>query len=66
MAYTEFSYDAEKAWCNNNIRQLVATDRQTDGSNKYNDYRKDWWGFEQLVTISLQIDKKHCSDLNNE
>ena len=65
MAYTEFSYDAEKAWCNNSIQDLVLSDRQADGSYKYNGERKDWYGFEQLATTSLKIDHQTCTNLNS-
>ncbi len=66
MAYNEFSYDAEKAWCNSSIQDMIKSNRDSDGSGKYNDFRTDWWGFQQLVTISLKLDNKNCDKLNNE
>lgn len=64
MAYREFSYDAEKAYCNNDIQSLIKSDRQYDG-NLTGD-KASWWGFTQLTESFLQTDNKQCFDLDKE
>jgi len=65
LAYMEFGYDAEKAYCNNNIKNLIISDRQTDPDKTYN-YKTSWYGFEQLAISFLKIDNVPCSALDKE
>lgn len=64
MAYIELSYDIEKAWCNNDVKNLIGKLRKVDnnpsGPNAF------YSGFEQLATQCLSRDKITCPDLDNK
>jgi hypothetical protein len=64
MAYYEFGYDLEKAWCSQDVQKLIATARKADnntcGPNCF------YIGFENMAKYSLSRDKKSCSDMDKE
>jgi len=64
LAYDEFSYDVEKAFCNNDIRQhirdLRSKDKDKTGPNSF------YWGFTTLAEQFLKRDNKTCVDLDKQ
>lgn len=64
MAYDEFSYDVENAWCNKDVQSDIASARKDDGILSGPD--SFFYGFEQLASSSLATDHKGCSDLDRE
>ena len=64
MAYDELGYDAEKAWCNRDVKRVIDEVRKVDriksGPNAF------YAGFEKLATYSLLKDKKKCEDIDKE
>lgn len=64
MAYNEFDYDAEKAWCNKDIYNYIMESRKEDGN--YTGYKAFYSAFEQMTKQFLTIDKKACADLDKE
>lgn len=64
MAYDEFGYDLEKAWCNIDVQQVINEDRKVDeilsGPNAF------YNGFELLAEYSLRHDNKDCSAMGRE
>jgi hypothetical protein len=64
MAYDELSYDAEKAWCNKDVRKIIADARKAD--KIYSGPKAFYSGFEEFAKFSLSKDKKKCSDVDEE
>lgn len=64
MAYNEFAYDAEKAWCNNDIRNYIFESRKADGN--YTGYKAFYSALENMTKQFLKDDRKTCSDLDKE
>jgi hypothetical protein len=64
MAYDEFSYNAEKAYCNDDVRTVINRDRQTDsissGTTAF------YSGFEALAKSFLARDRRTCGILDGE
>jgi hypothetical protein len=59
MAYDEFSYDAEKAYCNQDIQGDIARDRQeaeiATGTDAF------WSGFQSMTIAFLNKDRYTCT-----
>lgn len=64
MAYNEFSYSAEKAWCNNDVRNYIKDSRKAD--KIYTGNKAFYIAFEMMTRRFLVIDGKTCSDLDKE
>ena len=64
MAYNEFAYIMEKAWCNQDVRNFINDSRIFDKnipeSNIY------YIEFEKMAKYSLLKDNKTCSDIDKE
>lgn len=64
MAYNEFSYDAEKAYCNQDVQYEISSDRATDptatGTAVF------WQGFQSLTLRFLATDSSTCAMMNNQ
>ncbi len=58
MAYDEFSYDTEKAYCNNDVQADIKRDRASDiatGTDMF------WSGFQDMATAFLNRDGYTCT-----
>lgn len=64
MAYSAFSYEAEKAWCNNDIRGYIFASRKAD--KIATGYRAFYNDFEIMAKRFLANDGKTCADLDKE
>jgi hypothetical protein len=64
MAYSAFSYEAEKAWCNNDIHNYILDSRKAD--NIASGYRAFYYDFEVMTKRFLAIDGKTCADMDKE
>jgi hypothetical protein len=65
MAYNHFSYDAEKAWCNADIRRVVQPARKAD--NSVTALSDPMYGrFENLAKSYLAKERQSCKDLDNQ
>ncbi|MGD0659192.1 MAG: hypothetical protein ABSD38_14085 [Syntrophorhabdales bacterium] len=64
MVYDESGYELEKAWCNLDVKKLIADAREADkiksGPLAY------YSAFEELAEYSLKKDGKTCADLDRE
>jgi hypothetical protein len=65
MAYNEFSYDIEKAWCNADVQRVVAEQRKTDKSIT-RQTEPFYAGFEKLARSYLAKEGESCKDLDNQ
>jgi hypothetical protein len=65
MAYDDFSYDVEKAWCNLDVRRLTTKDRQTDKST-FATSDPIYGHFENLAKSYLDKEKQTCDDLDKQ
>ena len=65
MAYDHFSYDVEKAWCNNDVQRLI---REARAADKSTTAKVDpiYGNFEKLVTQYLAKEHQSCDDLENQ
>jgi hypothetical protein len=65
MAYNEFSYDLEKAWCNADVQRVVADARKADKSvTRQTD--PIYGDFERLARSYLAREGETCKDLDNQ
>jgi hypothetical protein len=65
MAYNEFSYDVEKAWCNADVQRVIADARKADESiTRQSD--PVYGEFEQLARSYLTREGESCKDLDNQ
>lgn len=64
MAYEEFSYDIEKAWCNVTIQETLQQERTTDKS-KTAQSDPMYGDFEKLAKEYLETDGLSCKDLDD-
>jgi hypothetical protein len=58
MAYDEFSYDTEKAYCNNDVQANIKRDRAGDTATGTNMF---WSGFQNMATAFLKRDGYTCT-----
>jgi hypothetical protein len=65
MAYNEFSYDIEKAWCNADVQGIVANARKADKSTT-RQTEPFFVQFEKLARSYLAIEGETCKDLDNQ
>lgn len=61
MAYDEFSYDFEKAYCNQSVRDYISDLRKKDGVGGYKQF---FISTENMNKLFLKMDKKTCSDID--
>ena len=65
MAYNEFSYDLEKAWCNADVQRVVTDARKADKS--VTRQTEPFFGqFEKLARGYLDREGETCQDLDNQ
>lgn len=65
MAYNEFSYDAEKAWCNRDVQRIIADARKADKSiTRQTDPM--YTGIQKLASSYLHKEDQTCKDIDNE
>ena len=65
MAYNEFSYDVEKAWCNADVQRVIADARKADKSiTRQTD--PIYGEFEKLARSYLTKEGESCKDLDNQ
>ena len=64
LAYDDFSYDVEKAYCNKDIYNYIQDLRKQDGD--LTGPQAFYCDFEHLAKIFLAKDKKTCADLDKE
>ncbi len=64
MVQNDFSYDFEKSWCNDDIQNIIKTDRETEHVVGIDSF---WTNFERLSKESLHLDNnKTCKDIDKE
>jgi hypothetical protein len=65
MAYNEFSYDVEKAWCNDEVQGVITDARKADKSiTRQTD--SIYGEFETLARSYLVKEGNTCEDLDNQ
>jgi len=65
MAYDHFSYDVEKAWCNLDVKQIVADAQKADKSTTA--LSDPMYGnFKKLALDYLTKEHQTCKDLDNQ
>jgi hypothetical protein len=65
MAYDNFSYDIEKAWCNGDVQQIVRDARKDDKSTTA--ASDQFYGnFDRLARNYLTKEQQSCNDLDNQ
>jgi hypothetical protein len=65
MVYNHFSYDIEKAWCNDDVREVVLEARKADKSMTAASDPM-YGNFEKLANIYLTKEHQSCKDLGNQ
>ena|SRR5882724_2272143 len=65
MAYNYFSYDIEKAWCNEDVQQVVLISRKDDKSRTAV-IDPLFGNFEYLATTYLSHEGQTCPDLSKQ
>ena len=65
MAYNEFSYDLEKAWCNADVQRVVTDARKADKSVT-RQTEPFFRQFEKLARGYLDREGETCQDLDNQ
>jgi hypothetical protein len=65
MAYNEFSYDVEKAWCNVDVQRVIGEARKADKSIT-RQTEPFYGGFEKLARTYLAREGESCKDLDNQ
>ena len=65
MAYNEFSYDVEKAWCNADVQRVVADARKADKAVT-RQTEPIYGEFEKLTRGYLTREGETCKDLDNQ
>jgi hypothetical protein len=65
MAYNHFSYDVEKAWCNEDVQRAITAARAADRSVTA---KSDpmFGAFEKLARSYLAREKQNCLDLDRQ
>ena len=65
MAYNEFSYDVEKAWCNADVQRVITDARKADKSitRQIDPY---YGKLEKLARDYLSRENQTCKDLDNQ
>ena len=65
MAYNEFSYDTEKAWCNADVKRVITDARKSDKSitRRTGPFYAQ---FERLAHSYLAREGETCKDLDNQ
>ena len=64
MAYEDFSYDIEKAWCNVTVQETIHQERTTDKS-KTAQSDPIYGDFEKLAKDYLKTDGLSCKDVDS-
>jgi hypothetical protein len=65
MAYNEFSYDVQKAWCNADVQNVIMDARKADKSiTRQSD--PIYGEFEKLARSYLAKEGDTCADLDNQ
>jgi hypothetical protein len=65
MAYHHFSYDVEKAWCNDDVRRVVREARKSDKSVTV--ASDPFYGkLENLAQSYLARERQSCKDMDNQ
>jgi hypothetical protein len=65
MAYDHFAYDIEKAWCNQDVQQVIADARKADRSATAS-ADAIYGEFEKLARAYLAREKQTCNDLDKQ
>lgn len=65
MAYNEFSYDVEKAWCNADVQRIIRDERKAD-KNIHHDTDLMYGGLEKLARSYLDREGQSCKDVDNQ
>jgi hypothetical protein len=65
MAYNEFSYDVEKAWCSADVQRVIADARKAD-KNVTRQTDPIYGEFEKLARSYLVREGESCKDLDNQ
>jgi len=65
MAFNEFSYDVEKAWCNADVQRVIAQVRKADRSTT-RPTDPIFGEFEKLSRDYLAREGESCKDLDNQ
>jgi hypothetical protein len=65
MGYDHFSYDVEKAWCNQDVQKVVANARKTDRSVTAS-ADAIYGEFERLAQSYLAREQQTCNDLDTQ
>jgi arabinogalactan endo-1,4-beta-galactosidase len=65
MAYDHFSYDIEKAWCNQDIQKVIGASRKADKSSTAS-ADAIYGEFESLARHYLEKERQTCSDLDGQ
>jgi hypothetical protein len=64
MAYSYFSYDSQKAWCNVTVQEIIQQERKDDKS-KTAQTDPIFGDFERLAKAFLETDGLSCTDLDS-
>ena len=65
MAYENYSFDIEKAWCNPTVQETIQNERATDTS-KTAQSDPQYGNFERLAKEYLETDGQSCKDLPSD
>jgi hypothetical protein len=65
MAYNHFSYDIEKAWCNQDVQKVVSAARKADKSTTAST-DAIYSEFERLARSYLATERQTCGDLDKQ
>ena len=65
MAYDHFSYDVEKAWCNQDIQKVITDARRADKSAVAS-ADAIYGEFERLARSYLAREQRTCNDLDKQ
>jgi hypothetical protein len=65
MAYDHFSYDVEKAWCNQDVQKVIADARKADKSATAS-VDTIYGEFERLARAYLGREHQTCADLDKQ
>jgi hypothetical protein len=65
MAYNHFSYDVEKAWCNQDIQKVITNARKADKSATAS-ADAIYGEFERLARSYLTREQQTCNDLDKQ
>ena len=65
MAYDHFSYDIEKAWCNQDVQKVITDARKADKSVTAS-ADAIYGEFERLARSYLDREKQTCADLDKQ